>query len=95
MSNDMKVWNYVRYSFGAIIACWVASIIYEELVYNTFFDFFWFAAVIFNFVNCIRHLGKYKQKTFAITSLVISSFLLLLMFIGFIVGVALTMAQGA
>ena len=42
---------------------------------------------VFNFVNCIRHLTIYKQKGYAITSLVFSSLFILVFVVAFIWGV--------
>ena len=48
---------------------------------------FWLTTMLFTFVVSIIHLNKYKKKGFAITALVISSIMLLLFLIGFIVGI--------
>ena len=88
------IWYGVRASLFLSIAIWIIFIILQYSgngestgAVITLLSLLWFAAIIFNFVTSIIHLVRYKQKAFAITSLVISSILLLLFTIGFIIGV--------
>jgi hypothetical protein len=90
------VWFGLRYGLWVTLGIWIFFTIVEmftkgnESYYNSlFFQLFsviWLLAIIFTFVLSIIHLTKYKQKAFAIVALVITSFLLLIALIGFVVG---------
>ena len=91
--QDKRIWGHVRISFWLMIGLWGVSIIFESLALSLFFSLTWIATIIFNFVNSIRHLRKYKEKGFAITSLVISSIFLLLVIAGFCLGILLGLIE--
>ena len=82
------------YSFWTTIVLWVLSAVIitdspEATAVELVFTAVWVAATIFCFVNSIRALCIPKiKKGFIITALVISSILMLLFFVGFIVGIA-------
>jgi len=80
------VWVGLRVGFWAMIVCWVVAMI--ELIdpENVVFALLWVGLIIHTFVVSIIHLTKYKQKGLAVTSLVISSCLLFLVIIGFMIG---------
>ncbi len=54
---------------------------------TTIFAFIFIIDIIWCFIVSIIHLKEYKEKGFAITSLVISSIMILIMFVIFISGV--------
>lgn len=80
------VWYSLRISFWIMIGFWILSIIFEELSLIYALSIIWIGIVIFNFVVSIIHLVKYKNKAFAILSLVLSSVMILLFIIGFMYG---------
>ena len=82
MENKLK--TYVTYSLTLIILIWVILVADPELTESILIIIIWIAGTIFNFVNSIRYI-KYN-KGLAIPSLCISSFLLLMFSIGFVVG---------
>jgi len=79
------IWYALRISFYIMIGIWiVASIL--NLDYTTslelIFGFLFVTITIFTFVISIIHLTKYKNKAFAVVSLVISSIVLVLFLYG-------------
>jgi len=90
------VWRAVRISFYSFIGFYIIAIITAVLVWKFANDValvifpvsFWltFLVLFFNFITSIVHLKKYKEKRFAITSLVISSLFLLSMLAFFLMG---------
>ncbi len=88
MVEDKKVWRYVRGSFAAIIMWWffVVWLIPDTDNALAAWVIILLGFGVFNFVNCIRHLTIYKQKGYAITSLVLSSLLILVFVVAFIWG---------
>lgn len=76
--------------FWIMITIWVLSaigILSPET--SSFQALTWLGSGILTFVTSIMHLTKYKKKAFAITALVLSSYLLLTFIIGFILGIYL------
>jgi hypothetical protein len=87
------VWKSLRISFWVMIGLYIASLILNRfipnatnLVTSTSPMLLWILiiiglvqgiAIIFTFVTSIIHLRKYKEKTFAIVALVLSSLSLL------------------
>ncbi|MBA7598171.1 hypothetical protein ES703_05182 [subsurface metagenome] len=82
-SKKTFIWYSLRTAFWIMIALWILFffILDEAYIFTIFFG----AISIFTFAISIIHLTKYKKKTFAIVSLVFSSFLLLLFFVWLIV----------
>lgn len=79
------VWNSLRVSFWAFIVLWVLAIILNlsfESERELIFAFLLIALTIFVFIISIIHLTRYKEKTFAVVSLVISSIVLFFILIG-------------
>jgi len=87
--NKEFIWYGLRISFLIMIGCWLLSIV-VTITENTFWDWLflivWITSVIFTFILAIIHLTKYKQKSLAITSLVLSSWLILMFLIGIFLG---------
>lgn len=88
-----RIWGHVRISFGFMVGMYILSFVFTSWAEQFWFAVSWIAMTIFNFVNSIRHLRKYKEKVFAITSLVISSIFLLLMALGFMFGIIMAIAE--
>jgi len=84
--NKGFVWYSLRTSFWIMIGFWaISSIAWAlELELSYTFSFLWIFFVIFTFVVSIIHLKKHKSRAFAIVSLVLASYLILTMVIGFI-----------
>jgi hypothetical protein len=83
------VWYGLRAGFWTMIGCWFLSIVVtipEDTFVDWLFLIVWIASVIFTFVVAIIHLTKHKQKGLAITSLVLSSWLILMFLVGIILG---------
>jgi hypothetical protein len=88
--SDKKdfIWKAVRFGFWIFIGLFILVIISAVLGFEFENDIamriyligFWliFITLIFNLITSIIHLTKYKDKGIAITSLVISSFFILL-----------------
>ena len=74
--NDF-IWKSLRISFIVLIVSLVL-IGWGELddVVNTFVGLICLISLQFTFIVSIIHLTKYKEKSFAITALVISAFIL-------------------
>jgi hypothetical protein len=82
------VWNGLRISFWIMIALWGLFTITNYPTENLdILSWVWVISAIATFVLSIIHLVKYKQKTFAITSLVISSIWVFIFIIGMIIGI--------
>lgn len=73
------IWMGLRIGFWMMIGLWVVMMYLPENLISDSVAFLWFADSIFVFVVSIIHLSKYRQKAFAITSLVISSILIILL----------------
>lgn len=82
IKNNDFVWNAMRIGFLAMIL----SLIFSNTLNSLELMYFSMCIVIFVFVNSIIHLTKYKEKGFAITALVISSFYILTFLVGFVIG---------
>ena len=87
------VWYGLRIGFWAMIIVWLGYVLFvplgsnSELYWSSFIiiaSLLFVVSAIFTFVLSIVHLNTYKNKVFAIICLVFSSFLVLLMFGGFI-----------
>lgn len=84
--QNYNIWNLTREGFWCMVAFWLLYVIFTE---KDSLAFIWVIFTISTFVFSIIHLRTYKEKGerwFAITSLCISSFWLLIFIIGFIVG---------
>ncbi len=90
------VWRWLRISFWAMIILWAFLLLpllsNESLVY-ILLSYILAILIIFTFVVSIIHLVKYNKKTFAIIALVISSIGLLILLIGFIIGIISVLAS--
>ena len=82
------VWHGLRAGFWTMIGFWLLNIFWVSFMFdiesNAYLAFWllWIALVVFTFVLSTIHLIKYKQKAFAIISLVFASFLILTAIIG-------------
>jgi hypothetical protein len=89
--GKLFIWKGLRVSFWVMIGVWVISLVYGFVSPNglstlstsaalvlSLISLLWFLDTIFTFVVSIIHLTKYKEKAFAVTSLVFSSLLMLL-----------------
>lgn len=90
------VWIGLRVSFWIMILIWVGEIIFlpndfppeaHWLGFMAIISLLYTVSIFFTFVVSIVHLVKYKEKAFAIVSLVISSIQGLIFLIGFLIGV--------
>jgi len=81
------VWYGLRVSFWMMVLCWIAAIIEFINPENVSFALLWVALIVHTFVTSIIHLVKYDKKGLAVTALVMSSSLLLLVFVGFTIGI--------
>lgn len=84
------VWLWSRIGFYCMLSLWVIA---DVLVFlkgsNTItaiLSILTLVFTIFTFVLSIIHLNKYQRKAFAITALVISSILLVIFSLGFLIG---------
>lgn len=77
-------WYSVRITFYLMLVFWI---LLSYTPHNNFFVLVWVLITILNFVCCITSLIRYKEKTFIILSLILSSFLIVSFFIGFIIGI--------
>ncbi|MBS3079057.1 hypothetical protein J4218_02975 [Candidatus Pacearchaeota archaeon] len=89
------IWDSVRISFYLMIGFWIIFTMLDTMILKKnpglliiLLSFLWVIITIFNFVTSIIHLTKYRQRTFAIVSLVFSSIFLLLFLIGIGIGIA-------
>jgi hypothetical protein len=79
--------QYITWGFWSAMALWVLAALFPRLGATIVYALIWIAVVIFGFVNCLRYLAsKPTKKAFAITALVILSFLVLLFVIGIMAG---------
>lgn len=91
MENNNRITTYIKYSFIIMIIMWFLSIFIISggetvTLFEAIYSFLWIGITIFCFVNSIRGIRIPKiKKGFIITSLVISSILIFLFAIGFIV----------
>ena len=80
------VWYGLKVGFWVMVGFWllsvITSVIENENVFAIILSVFWIISIIFTFTISIIHLTKYKTKAFAITSLVLSSYLILTALIG-------------
>jgi hypothetical protein len=74
------VWESLRVSFWAMIGFWIFFMIapFSDFLLGTM----WMGVTLFNFIISIIHLTEYKEKRFAITSLVFSSIFLFFFLLG-------------
>jgi predicted membrane protein len=88
--EDKKfIWYGLRIGFLIMIGCWLLLVVVtipEDTFADWLFLIVWVTSVIFTFVVAIVHLTKHKQKGLAITSLVLSSWLILMFLVGIILG---------
>ena len=83
--KNKKLWKATRIMFYITIGLW--PLVYFSIFEGSIsFALIWIGSSITTFVCSIIHLIKYKEKTFAITALVISSIFNTLFFIGMIIG---------
>ena len=87
MDKKYFVWNGLRISFWLMFALWILYAIILKNTDDLIIGSLWVASIISTFVFSIIHLVKYRQKTFAITSLCVSSVWLFFFLIGIIVGI--------
>ena len=93
--RDM-IWYGLRFSFWLMIALFVISIfLYDnpEDPTTIIFGLLQSIIIIYVFVTSIIHLKRYRRKGFAITSLILSSILVLIILVAFIVGVVLSVIR--
>lgn len=88
-----STWHSLRLNFWLFIACWVLAVILNiagspSLLLAIVGAGLSISTFLFSII-CIR---KYKQRSFAIVALIISSFYILLMILGFIVGLIVSLA---
>jgi len=79
-NNQSMIWYGLRISFWIMIAYFIFSFIYpdlESIGVILLIDIIGLIASVYTFVTSIVHLTIFKQKTFAITALVLSSSLVL------------------
>ena len=78
------IWNSLRVSSWTMIGVWALNLIFGIVDNDETFilAILWIISIIFTFVVSIIHLTKHKNKAFAILSLVLSSFLIIILFIG-------------
>lgn len=87
-NQSLFVWTMLRVSFWVMIFLWaLVSYMPDNTMGLAFQDYVYLISIISTFVLSIIHLVKYDKKAFAITSLVISSIGLLLIIIGFFIGI--------
>jgi len=85
------IWSSCRVGFGIMIFLWLLNAFRANSVTDDGgLSFLWLVSVIFTFTTSIIHLTKYKQKGLAITALVLSSYLLLTIIVGFLMVVSAT-----
>jgi len=82
------VWYGTRIGFYFLIAYLLLSSIFDSLYENEVLAMILTYALISTFVTSIVHLTKYKNKSFAIIALVISSLGLIFFSMGFIIGLS-------
>jgi hypothetical protein len=80
--NKGFIWRSLRISFWVMVGTFLLSFWSESfptfLIY--FVNIICYLSILFTFVVSIIHLTKYKEKRFAIVSLVVSSLIILLFF---------------
>ena len=81
------IWYGLRASFGVMIFLLLVNIIYGGFI---LLNIVFAILIFFTFVVSIIHLVRYKNKTFAIFSLIISSILILVMIIALIVAMSMS-----
>jgi len=86
MEDKKYVYYGLRVSFWMMVLCWIVAMIEFINPENVSFALLWVALIVHTFVTSIIHLVKYDKKGLAVTSLVISSCLLFLVIIGFMIG---------
>lgn len=91
--QSYRIWNLTRESFWSMIAFWLLYLIFQE---HWSLGFIWIIFTISTFIFSIIHLRTYKEKGekwFAVTSLCISSFWLLMFIMGFIIGFIIAIVE--
>lgn len=81
------IWYGLRTGFYVMIGFWLLNVtlflsVDEESTAYGVFVLFWVISIIFTFVLSIINLRKYKQKAFAIISLIFASFIILITIVG-------------
>lgn len=86
------IWYSLRVSFFIMLGLWFVSVIYNLVAkgqqsispFLIFLSLLWMVSILFTFIVSIIHLGKYKEKAFAIISLIVSLVIILLVIISLI-----------
>ena len=80
--KDTKIWFSLRTLFWIMIILWVSGLFILDYILDSILIFIyfgiWLSVTLAVFIKSIIHLIKFKQKGYAITSLVISLILLIL-----------------
>jgi hypothetical protein len=87
-NKNQFVWTALRICFWSMIGIWIIIVTFTNIEEVTLLSQVWMALILATFTLSIMHLIKYKQKAFAIVALVITSFWLLTVLIGMVIGVA-------
>ena len=88
INENTKVKLWMRVCFALMSVFFITSYFSDSIA----FGYFTVLAAIPTFILAIYHICLYKEKTLAITAIVFSSIFILLFSIGFVVGVASTVA---
>lgn len=82
--NKEFVWKGLRIGFWTMVVTFLISFFSAKmpLWLANAVSIICYISILFTFIISIIHLTKYKEKTFAIITLVISSLIILLLFFG-------------
>ena len=92
LTVNKNIWWYVRYGFWSMLL--LLSLDFLGTAYNwsvylmLILEAALYFTIVFVFVNSIRHLPRYEHKAFALTSMCLSFFLLVLLMYTIIMFVA-------
>ena len=93
--DNLTVWKSMRISFWLLCLFFIINIFIVDIneIGYTIFAFLFVADIIWCFVTSILHLKRYKEKGFAITSLVISSMMVSIILLGMFIGLFFIMLE--
>jgi len=94
MAKSQKgyIWTFLRASFWAMVGLWVVWILITTgfipvtTPAGRLLGVAWLVSIVASFILSLIHLTKHKEKTLAITALVLSSIIIITQIVYFILG---------
>jgi hypothetical protein len=95
--DNKLIWNSLRISFFVMVGVFLILFLegYMPELLKNILGVIFYLSLFYTFVISILHLIKYKEKTFAIISLVLSSLLIILLFLGIMILILVAYSSGS